>query len=132
MKAGKFKKVKNAFIVDDSLIDGKLLQIILKAHELAEEVTVFECPVKALEFFKEYTENEKSLIFLDINMPRLNGFQFLTRFNRLPVEKTKPFRVVIVSSSDSPYDIRKSATFNNVIGYLVKPVKPTDFQKIEL
>lgn len=99
-------------------------------HRLAEEVIVIECPVKALEYFNSYNAGEKGCIFLDLNMPLLNGFQFLKKFNQLHEETTGKFRIVIVTSSDSPSDIKKSGTFDNITGYLIKPVKPVDLEKV--
>lgn len=87
--AGNFKKVKKAIIVDDSVMDSKLLENLLLTRQVAKDVQLFGCPVKALSYLSDHEIQEKGLIFLDLNMPYLDGFQFLEKFNRLDFQNIK-------------------------------------------
>lgn len=128
-----FKKIKRAVVVDDNLMDRTFLKSMLSIHNIAEDVVAFDCPYQAISFL-ESSENEKNTcIFLDINMPGLNGFDFLDKMNELIEvnEKKKP-SVVLVTSSDCPDDIKKSSLYDNVVGYLIKPINQVDFQKLKI
>jgi two-component SAPR family response regulator len=132
MEVPTLNSVNKAVIVDDNFLDIYLLQHIIETNRIAKEVISFNCPVKALEYFSEYhyTEEENGIIFLDLNMPILNGFEFLEKFNMLSDRMLNNFRVVIVTSSNSPGDLKLSQKFYNVVKYLLKPVKPYDIEQI--
>ena len=77
---------------------------------------------------KEDNEKSNFLIFLDLNMPGMNGWEFLD------VVKNNKYacalKIVIVTSSINPEDERKTATFPDVIGFIRKPVAEKDLFKM--
>jgi CheY-like chemotaxis protein len=118
----------SALIVDDSEIDRYILKRHLKEVGI---VDVFESDdgSSALEFLGNYEENcqihDKKfppvIIFLDINMPIIGGFEFLDKFaelrNKLALE---PCVIMMYSSSERPEDKEKSAKYDFVTGYVTK------------
>jgi CheY-like chemotaxis protein len=116
-------------------MDALLLKQVLKNVSQNENVVSFECPLHALAHIEDCMERKAyvelpDLIFLDINMPHLNGFQFLDALSEL--EGNFKTKVVMVTSSDDVKDIEKSAEYEYVIGYLIKPVRKEDLMHLEL
>jgi CheY-like chemotaxis protein len=70
----------------------------------------------------ENQEPKPNLIFLDLNMPVMGGWEFLDLFNNSNYSKTNQTKVVILTSTIDPKDIEKSKTYSNVIAFLSKPI----------
>src|SRR5690606_15881821 len=79
-------------------------------------IHTFQHPEEALNQLKFQPPD---LIFLDINMPGMDGFEFLRELSALPVD----LQVIMLSSSISPADIQRSMEYRHVINYLTKPLK---------
>ena len=116
-------------IVDDSEVDRYILKRLLKESGLS--LTVFEKidGKEALDFFENYEENRKNypesyppiLIFLDINMPIVNGFEFLTKFAHLrKLIEVDSCVVIMFSSSEREEDKEKIMAYDFVKDYVVK------------
>jgi CheY-like chemotaxis protein len=121
-------------IIDDSEMDALLLKQLLTNANHTTPILGFESPFHALGYLedklekKEY-DNLPDLIFLDINMPHLNGFQFLDLVFKM--KELVNCKVVMTTSSDEPKDIETSTEYNSVIGYLIKPLIKEDLMHIE-
>lgn len=104
------------FIIDDNELDlfitGKILSV--KGYT---NVRTFSSPLEALGEIEE--NNVPDLIFLDLNMPLMDGFKFLIQLNMLNKPDVKVF---ILSSSDSRADMQQAKMSNNVVDYLIKPL----------
>lgn len=110
---------KNIHVVEDSKID----RIILKKRLLRKrpELNVVESNngKEAIEFYKN-VKPQIDVVFLDINMPVMDGFSYLEAKQDIPEYKDVP--VILLSSSDFIDDIRKALSFDCVINYIVKPI----------
>ena len=116
-------KHQHVMIIDDNELDIFFLKETMKMVHFSKEITTFENPLDALNFLKQSSQNTPDLIFIDVNMPCINGFQFINYYSEDLSNNTK---FVIVSSSDDPNDIKASRTFKNIINYFVKPVNKID------
>ena len=70
------------------------------------------------------------MIFLDINMPIMNGWEFLDEYKNLRTQFTKPVVVYVVSSSIDDNDMRKSREYKEVSDYIVKPVNRDTYKEL--
>src|SRR5690348_6219281 len=93
---------KKVMVVDDELADRIMARKVMTRYAFAEEVIVLESAVDALEYLSDpATDPEQlpGLIFLDINMPEMTGFEFLDEYNKLPEPIKQRCIIVMLSSS---------------------------------
>ena len=79
---------KRVMLVDDNEIDNIINEKIIEANSFADSILVFQTGQEALDYLKDNQNNEKDLpeiVFLDINMPIMDGFQFLEDFEKLDI-----------------------------------------------
>lgn len=102
-------------LVDDQKMANFINKKLIEITGLATVVVDYTLPEKAL----QELENQKpDLIFLDLNMPVINGWKFLDHLNK----KSYQTRVVIVTSSTSEIDKQKARNYTQVIDFLIKPL----------
>jgi CheY-like chemotaxis protein len=118
-------KVKHVCIVDDD----ELFQFVMRQHferlELVERVHKFTDGEQALNYIKSQLDNPEELpdlILLDVNMPYMDGWQFMREFVQLPLPDDKQIRVYILTSSTHESDLQRAKEFPSLAGYLVKPI----------
>lgn len=112
-------------LVDEDEIDNIINQKIIESNNFSEEILVFQAGQDALAYLSENAGNADRLpeiIFLDINMPIMDGFQFLEEFENLEASIHGKCRIIMLSSSISPRDIDRAASNRFVIKYLNKPL----------
>jgi CheY-like chemotaxis protein len=114
-------------LIDDSDIDNMVNKHILSKNNVAEHIIVFTSANDALTYFSENktTTDEMlipKIILLDINMPIMNGFGFLVEFEKITSENLKDTKVIMLTSSVDPNDIRRSKDYSSVISFISKPL----------
>lgn len=113
------------FLVDDDPINNLLNKRLLDRLGIFKQIREFEEGMEALTKLKEINLSEHLLIFLDINMPVLDGWGFLKMYSELfPDRKDK---IVILSSSIDFQDRTRAREFGLISGFLEKPLT---FEKI--
>ena len=118
-------KTNKIMIVDDNPIDHMITKYILKHNFAIEDVTVMECAEAALFFLSERQQhiNElPELIILDLDMPGVNGFEFLERFSKLNAQLIKKCLVVVLTGSDVIVDLEKIKANQFVTEVISKPL----------
>ncbi|MGC6432130.1 MAG: response regulator [Jejuia sp.] len=119
------KTVKNLFLVDDDQLFTFLISKNIEDTELVEKITVFENGLEILNFLKQKkdTPNElPDIIFLDINMPIMDGWQFIENYEKFAHGVNKNITIYILSSSIFPRDIEKANKNSLIADYIVKPI----------
>lgn len=117
--------LKTLTIVDDDDIFVFLTTKIIEQTNLVDLIKVFGNGLDAINFLKENKNNVDALpdiILLDLNMPIMNGWQFLEEYNKLNPTIGKKITIYICSSSISPDDITRAKTISEVSDYIIKPI----------
>lgn len=120
-------------LVDEDEIDNIINQKIIEANNFSENIVVFQQGQEALDYLHDNSGTPATLpdlIFLDINMPVMDGFQFLEEFEKLPESVHQKVKIIMLSSSISPRDIDRAASNRFVIKYLNKPLNSRYLQAI--
>jgi len=112
-------------IVDDDPVSSKIAEIAIQRSKPNIATRVFNDPLLALStIVAEYTEEEfqkNILLLIDINMPEMNGWEFIESLNEnIPFDGSR-LKGIILSSSVDPADIEKSKEYPRVVHYLTKP-----------
>ncbi len=108
-------------LIDDSPADNFLHSLVIKRTGLALHIEVFEEPELALEAFRDGT-SEAELVLLDINMPGMNGWEFLDEYNRLPPDRKQAEIVVMLTTSPNPADRERAEQLGILKGFCEKPL----------
>jgi two-component system, chemotaxis family, chemotaxis protein CheY len=120
-------------IIDDDKIFQLTASKTIIATQLTDKLLQFENGEEALQFIHDNLGNPTLLpdyIFLDINMPFVDGWMFLEDYAKLKSRLTKPVKIYMVSSSIDPRDIARAKSNNNVSDYVVKPVTREKFAEL--
>jgi CheY-like chemotaxis protein len=125
--------MKKVYLIDDDDIYVFLTKkTILKVREDVD-VEVFSDGLQAITHLKEIQHQPDLLpdvIFLDLNMPVMDGWAFLNEYQHLVPAFTKQNELYIVSSSISPHEIERSKTFPVVSEFIIKPLVKEKFLEI--
>jgi len=130
-------KHKIVMLVDDNEIDNYINEKIIKGCYFSDIVYVNTSSTSAIEFLRNLSVNKDlrkdhlpSVLFLDINMPILDGFQFLEEFNKLDDEIRQYVKVAILTSSIDPADLERSHKYSAVCKFLNKPLTEESLQAL--
>lgn len=119
--------MSRVFIIDDDTIHQRIAQIMIEKHQLFDEYTSFVEAEKAVTFLKEnkaIATNLPDVILLDLNMPVIDGWDFLDLYEGFKNEVAKAIRIFIVTSSVDEKDILKAQRYSTVTGFISKPLSP--------
>ena len=120
-------------IVDDDSIYQYAMRKDLQSLEMEKELLFFNDGEEAMNFMTANLIDTKSLpdiIFLDINMPIMDGFQFMEHFVQLKPRLGKKITVYMVSSSIDPEDIKRAEAISEISDYLIKPVNLGELREL--
>lgn len=118
-------KFNIACVIDDDEIYTFTIKRIISIAKFAEKTLFFHNGRVALDFFVEYmrvTESLPDVILLDINMPVLDGWQFMDEFIKMIPHFGKKINVYIVSSSIDDADHQRAKDMEAISDFMVKPV----------
>ncbi len=117
------KKFNTICIIDDDPIFVFGTKRLIIQSNFCENILVFENGMEALDYLKPVIENGEDIpdvIFLDLNMPIMDGWQFLDEFTKISTPQS--IIIYIVSSSINPADTNRAKLYENVNKYVLKPI----------
>ncbi len=110
-------------MVDDNDNDLLFTRLILQRSGVGYDILGFDRAAQALDHLRNTPDHGVSIILLDINMPVMNGFEFLEAFEALSPAQRGGAVVLMLSSSADPADRERAARHASVKGYLTKPLE---------
>jgi len=119
------KKINCILLIDDDGTTNFLHKIIIQETGLAEKVVAVQSGKEALEYLEKKEDGEyprPDLIFLDINMPAMNGWEFLEEYNKLDQSLKGQIMIVMLTTSINPDDETKAQDIDLIDGFLSKPL----------
>ena len=132
------KKYRTVMLIDDNEIDNLINQKMIEAASIADNIYTHTGAKSAIEFLRNMEKLDVAdkvlpdVIFLDIDMPLMDGFQFLDEFEKLTTMAKKKCKIVMLTSSINPQDFNRSKKYENVKLYLNKPLSHDSITKLEL
>lgn len=125
------KKLERIVLIDDDESTNFLHQRIISRMACANDVAVFQSAEKALDFLctgdeqpATVSRDSTGLIFLDINMPRVDGWEFLDRYRKMDCNSKFNFVVIMLTTSLNPDDRQRAGEIKEVAGFYSKPLTP--------
>jgi|SRR6185437_9708038 len=124
------KRINCVLLVDDDNINNFINERLLKKLNITNHVKVAMNGEEALDFLKNNNENlHPELILLDINMPVMDGFEFLQEYKKLtPNGHTQPY-IIMLTTSTNPNDVDKVKK-SDITGYINKPLTESKIMEI--
>lgn len=115
-------------IIDDNPLDNFINSMIMQLTNFADEIIAKESSQDALKLLREGGV-KPDVIFLDIRMPEMDGFQFLSEYEKIDIDKNQT-KIFMLSSSIDPLDLAKAKTNKLITGYFVKSLTPDILEAI--
>lgn len=118
------KKIIDILLVEDDIVDVMTVKRAFKEINITNSLSVTGNGEEALEYLKDENNEKPGLILLDLNMPKMNGIEFLKIIKNNEAHKSIP--VVVLTTSKEEQD--KLSSYNySVAGYIIKPVDYMQF-----
>lgn len=127
------KTLEHVLIVDDDHVNNFICENIIIKTGFSSKVTSFDNARDSLEYLKnldEKNDNTPDLIFLDINMPDINGWIYLEEFTKLKGRKVGAIPIIMLSSSIYKDDRTRSLSYDCVVDFMSKPISKTVLENI--
>ena len=113
-------RFKTCLLIDDNYIDNFVTRKILENSNFAETIVVVRSADEAINTLREGLV-KPNVIFLDIRMPVMSGFEFLDEYDKLDIDKEN-IKIFMLSSSLDPVDLRKSSDNKYISQFIHKPL----------
>ncbi|MBV8251699.1 MAG: response regulator [Chitinophaga sp.] len=113
------------FIVDDDPIHQQIAKIMIERQGISNNIRVFSDAQEVLDYFRENTnvpEALPDLILLDLNMPVMDGWEFLDEYAGFQTSLPKQVKIFVLTSSIDEKDKERVRSYKFVSGYLTKPL----------
>ncbi|GAB2540591.1 response regulator [Rufibacter soli] len=121
-------KYRKVFLIDDDEIHNFLCESVIRSQHFADTINSYLWAEDALEnlnqLVKETPQEFPDIIFLDINMPGMDGWEFIEEYQKFPEEVTKRCLLFVLSSAVDKNDILHARNLSEVNDFFSKPLTP--------
>lgn len=118
----------HVMLVDDEDDYHLITRLMMKKAGFQGKLSTFLSPDEALGQLRP--DSPPDILLVDINMPAIDGFEFLTHCKEKELIDTDHTTVIMCSSSNRPYDIQRAEEFGSIRGYIEKPLTSEQFKQI--
>ena len=117
-------------LIDDNPHDNFFHERAIKAYDESDIVIAKESGTAALEYLNAGTDPRSDLIFLDINMPGMNAWEFLEKYVLLDQTiKGQPI-IIMLTTSGNPFDLAKAKEWDCISDFITKPLTKEKMKEI--
>ena len=120
-------------IIDDDDVYQYTITKAIKKNSIVKKILVFSDGKEGIDFLIDNIANVEDIpdiIFLDINMPIMDGWQFLEQYVKLKPRVGKKVTIYMISSSVDPIDVKRAKAMSEISDYLIKPIKSEQVSEI--
>ncbi|MFD0794503.1 response regulator [Mucilaginibacter litoreus] len=114
-------KYNTCLLIDDNYIDNFVSRKILESSKFAENIIVIQSAHEAIDALRS-ERIKPDVIFLDIRMPQMSGFEFLKQYELLEINNKRNVKIFMLSSSLDPNDMNNSLSNKYVARFVHKPL----------
>lgn len=122
--------INRAVLIDDEKFDHVSYKRLLRKSEMVDEIVSFEYAQDAIDYLSESKTTDRDVVFLDINMPRMNGFEFLDAAEKRFGSRFKASVIVMLTTSLNPSDREKADGYPAVKAFYNKPMTLRDIEDV--
>lgn len=120
------EKLQNILLIDDDPMTNYLHKKIIEGFKVSHQIEIANDGEEALQLIKDYIQSENEdkipqLILVDLDMPLMDGFQFLQAYQSLDFKNKDSVVVAVLTSSFNPKDVNRAKEFS-VDDFIVKPL----------
>jgi CheY-like chemotaxis protein len=126
------RKLNCIMLIDDNRHDNFFHERVIRKSDVTRQVIVHKKASDAINHLMAHKADSSEypeLIFLDINMPGMNGWEFLEEFKKMEQEKQVPI-IVMLTTSSNPDDLQKAKIAGSVVDFKSKPLTKEVLQEI--
>jgi CheY-like chemotaxis protein len=109
-------------LIDDDDDDNFFHQIVINEMNVTEHIEIALNGEEALLFLKKENRIHPDIIFLDINMPKMNGWEFMESYKELREDQKAKVVVMMLTTSENPEDKKRAALYSEITGFNSKPL----------
>jgi len=120
-------------LIDDNPNDNFFHEREIKKTNLEAMVIAKNTAMEALEYLQaknDLSNIQPDLIFLDIHMPEMDGWEFLQAYNQIDKEFQNPVIIMMLTSSDNAEDVARAKVWTSVSGFITKPLTKENMNEI--
>jgi CheY-like chemotaxis protein len=123
------KKLDFILLIDDDDEDNYFHQLVIEESSSVNSIKIIESGFEALAYIKN-AGKRPDLIFLDANMPKMNGWEFVEKYKKLDIEQKSEAIIIMLTTSLNPADKERAKNIPEIKGFETKPLTAEAFDKI--
>ncbi len=124
------EKLESILLLDDNPATNYIHRKFIEKVNCAEKVLDFQNGYEALKYIRDNPQYPPDLIFVDINMPIMDAWEFLEEFEKLDEKQRQKSKVFVLTTSLSPRDVEKAGEIEFIEDVMIKPLSTDDIERL--